>query len=84
MIFNLRENNTTILNELRAAFVTFITMSYILSLNPQVLSRAKYDIEQSFNGTIISMLYTPFLYITIIIDLQEHQEQTPNIFFIVL
>ncbi len=38
--FHLRANNTTVGTEIRAGMVTFLTMSYILFVNPQILSQA--------------------------------------------
>ena len=39
-LFGLRDRKTTVGVELRAGVVTFLTMSYILFVNPQVLSQA--------------------------------------------
>ena len=39
-IFKLEEHGTTVARELRAGMVTFLTMSYILFVNPQILSQA--------------------------------------------
>jgi len=37
--FKLEERNTTVLQEVRAGTATFLTMSYILLVNPQLLSK---------------------------------------------
>lgn len=37
--FKIDERNTTILQEIRAGTATFLTMSYILLINPQLLSK---------------------------------------------
>jgi hypothetical protein len=37
--FRLQERDTTIAQEIRGATATFLTMSYILLVNPQVLSK---------------------------------------------
>lgn len=41
--FHLRENNTTIKTELMAGLTTFMTMSYILAVNPAILSATGMD-----------------------------------------
>ena len=38
-IFGLREAGSTVGTELRAGATTFLTLSYILFVNPQILSR---------------------------------------------
>ena len=52
--FKLRENNTSIKTELIAGFTTFITMAYIIFVNPQMMSSAGMDQEASFVGTCIA------------------------------
>lgn len=42
-IFQLRENNTTIRTEVIAGITTFMTMAYILAVNPNILSAAGMD-----------------------------------------
>lgn len=39
-VFKLSDNNTTIRTELAAGFTTFLTMAYIIFVNPQILSEA--------------------------------------------
>ena len=39
-LFHLHDNDTTVVTEVRAGVVTFLTMSYILFVNPQILSQA--------------------------------------------
>lgn len=45
--FGLTEANTTVRRELRAGLTTFLTMSYILFVNPQILSAA-IDVPNAF------------------------------------
>ena len=52
--FKLKENNTTIQTELIAGFTTFITMAYIIFVNPQMMSTAGMDQGASFVGTCIA------------------------------
>jgi len=42
-IFKIREHNTTIKKELLAGFTTFITMAYIIFVNPQIMSSTGMD-----------------------------------------
>ena len=37
-VFKLRENHTTVKTEILAGITTFMTMAYILAVNPNVLS----------------------------------------------
>ena len=37
-LFKLRENNTTVKTEILAGITTFMTMAYILAVNPSILS----------------------------------------------
>jgi AGZA family xanthine/uracil permease-like MFS transporter len=52
--FKLKENNTTIQTELIAGFTTFITMAYIIFVNPQMMTTAGMDQGASFVGTCIA------------------------------
>ena len=42
-MFKLKENNTTAKTEVIAGITTFMTMAYILAVNPNLLSRAGMD-----------------------------------------
>ena len=52
--FKLKENNSSIRKELIAGFTTFITMAYIIFVNPQMMSSAGMDQGASFVGTCIA------------------------------
>lgn len=60
-IFKLKQNNTTVKTEIAAGITTFVTMAYILAVNPNILSAAGMDRTAvllatclaSFVGTII-------------------------------
>ena len=41
--FKLKENNTTVRTEIAAGITTFMTMAYILAVNPSILSAAGMD-----------------------------------------
>ncbi|MFP7413779.1 NCS2 family permease [Priestia filamentosa] len=53
-MFKLQEANTSVRTELSAGLTTFLTMVYIVIVNPVVLSSAGVPFEQVFTATIIS------------------------------
>lgn len=53
-IFKLKENNTTVQIELTAGLTTFLTMAYIIVVNPAILQSAGVPFDQVFMATIIS------------------------------
>tara|TARA_B100000614_G_scaffold72479_1_gene64496 strand:+ start:1817 stop:3106 length:1290 start_codon:yes stop_codon:yes gene_type:complete len=53
-LFKLKESNTNIQTELLAGFTTFITMAYIIFVNPQMMSSTGMDLGASFVGTCIA------------------------------
>ena len=53
-IFNLESNNTSIKQEFVAGFTTFITMAYIIFVNPQMMAASGMDLGASFVGTCIA------------------------------
>ena len=53
-IFKLQDNHTTIKKEFLAGFTTFITMAYIIFVNPQMMASSGMDIGASFVGTCIA------------------------------
>src|SRR6056300_1297466 len=53
-IFQLEKNNTTVKTELVAGFTTFITMAYIIFVNPQMMSSTGMDQGASFVGTCLA------------------------------
>ena len=42
-LFKLKENNTTVKTEVLAGVTTFMTMAYILAVNPSILSATGLD-----------------------------------------
>ncbi|WP_418909832.1 NCS2 family permease [Bacillus pinisoli] len=52
--FQLRERGTTVKTEVVAGITTFLTMVYIIIVNPAILSSAGVPFEQVFMATIIS------------------------------
>ena len=53
-IFDLQANNTNIKQEFLAGFTTFITMAYIIFVNPQMMAASGMDYGASFVGTCIA------------------------------
>ena len=53
-IFKLQDNNTTIAKEFLAGFTTFVTMAYIIFVNPQMMAASGMDLGASFVGTCIA------------------------------
>ncbi|RDW19984.1 NCS2 family permease [Oceanobacillus chungangensis] len=54
--FKLKENNTNIRTELFAGLTTFMTMVYIVFVNPAILSSAGLPFDQVFMATVISAI----------------------------
>ena len=52
--FQLESNNTSIKQEFIAGFTTFITMAYIIFVNPQMMAASGMDLGASFVGTCIA------------------------------
>ena len=52
--FKLAENNTDINRELMAGLTTFITMAYIIFVNPQLMASSGMDQGASFVGTCLA------------------------------
>tara|TARA_B100001564_G_scaffold279056_1_gene241199 strand:- start:1014 stop:2315 length:1302 start_codon:yes stop_codon:yes gene_type:complete len=52
--FQLELNNTSIKQEFLAGFTTFITMAYIIFVNPQMMAASGMDLGASFVGTCIA------------------------------
>ena len=53
-IFKLKERNTTVRTEIMAGLTTFMTMAYILAVNPTILSAAGMDFGKVFTATALS------------------------------
>lgn len=54
--FKLQERGTTVSTELLAGFTTFLTMVYIVIVNPGILSQAGMDFKAVFMATILSSI----------------------------
>lgn len=53
-MFQLNENGTTVKRELFAGLTTFLTMAYVIIVNPIILADAGVPIDQVFMATIIA------------------------------
>jgi AGZA family xanthine/uracil permease-like MFS transporter len=53
-IFHIKENQTTVQRELLAGFTTFLTMAYIVVVNPRILSDAGMPIDGVLFATCVS------------------------------
>lgn len=53
-LFKLKQNNTNIRTEFVAGITTFLTMVYIIVVNPAILSSAGVPFDQVFMATVIS------------------------------
>lgn len=61
-IFRLKQHKTTVRTEIVAGIITFLTMSYILVVNPNILSAAGMDKAALFTATALaSVLGTLFM-----------------------
>jgi AGZA family xanthine/uracil permease-like MFS transporter len=54
--FKLKENGTNVRTEVIAGFTTFLTMAYILAVNPAILSAAGMDQNALFTATAIAAI----------------------------
>lgn len=55
-IFKLKENNTNITTELMAGVTTFIAISYIIFINPKILSQTGMDYNAIYSATIFASI----------------------------
>ena len=60
-VFRLNVNGTNIKREILAGFTTFITMSYIIFVNPQIMSTTGMDFGAVFVGTCLAASIACFI-----------------------
>tara|TARA_B100001559_G_scaffold39638_1_gene29529 strand:+ start:118 stop:1416 length:1299 start_codon:yes stop_codon:yes gene_type:complete len=60
-LFKLNVNGTSIKKEILAGFTTFITMSYIIFVNPQIMSTTGMDFGAIFVGTCLAASIACFI-----------------------
>ena len=55
-LFKLKENDTNVRREIIAGIITFLTMSYILAVNPQILGETGMDKQALFTTTALAAI----------------------------
>ena len=55
-IFKLKENGTKVITELIAGLTIFISISYIIFINPKILSQTGMDYNAIYSATIIASI----------------------------
>ncbi len=60
-IFKLKQNKTTVATELLAGLTTFMAMSYIIFINPAILSETGMDYNSVYVATILASMLGTFL-----------------------
>ena len=60
-IFKLKQNKTTVATELLAGLTTFMAMSYIIFINPAILSETGMDYNSIYVATILASMIGTFL-----------------------
>lgn len=60
-LFRLKKHNTTVKTEIIAGITTFMTMAYILAVNPAILSDAGMDFGKVFAATAIASALASFI-----------------------
>ena len=53
-LFKLKEHNTTVKTEVMAGITTFLTMAYIIAVNPNMLSASGMDNGAVFTATALA------------------------------
>lgn len=56
-LFGLNPNETTVRTEIMAGITTFLTMSYILAVNPNILSETGMDKGALFTATVLASAF---------------------------
>jgi len=60
-LFHLKENHTDVKTEIMAGITTFMTMAYILAVNPRILSASGMDSGAVFTATALASLIATLL-----------------------
>lgn len=60
-VFKLKENNTTVRTEIIAGLTTFMTMAYIIALNPNILTNYGQGGQQLWNGVFLATCIASFI-----------------------
>ena len=59
--FNYRKHGTDFKTEVRAGVTTFLTMAYILALQPMILSAGGFDAGSVFTATVLATAIACFI-----------------------
>ena len=59
--FKIYERKSSIFNEVKSGTIAFLTMSYIITLNPQILEKGGYDKSYTILATIFVTCASTFL-----------------------
>ena len=59
--FKIQEHGSTVERELTAGLTTFMTMAYILAVNPGILSASGMDAGAIFTATALASAFASFL-----------------------
>lgn len=60
-LFKLKENNTTVKTEIIAGLTTFMTMAYIIALNPNILTNYGQGGQELWNGVFLATCIASFI-----------------------
>ena len=60
-VFKLKENDTTIMTETVAGITIFMTMSYIIFVNPTILAKTGMDFGAVMMATVLASGFTTIL-----------------------
>jgi len=60
--FKLKEKSTDVKTEVIAGFTTFMTMAYILAVNPRILGAAGMDAGAVFTATALASAFARFFF----------------------
>lgn len=60
-VFHLKENGTNVKTEIMAGVITFMTMAYILAVNPNILAAAGMDAGAVFTATALASAFATLL-----------------------
>jgi len=59
--FKITKRKTTVFNEVKSGIISFLTMSYIITLNPQILEKGGYEKNYTILTTILVSCVSTFL-----------------------
>lgn len=60
-IFKLKERGTNVRTEVMAGITTFVTLAYIMVVNPIILGAAGMDVSAVFTATVLASMFATFI-----------------------